>query len=193
MLAAWFGDQRMKRTRYACAADAVAALDLCEQNRELALYWLSLWGDDDLPPARGDFNPARVREHLPGVAVFERFADGNLICRLSGTALDKITGLQLTGRDMLSMLKENERPIRIERYTSMAQGTIAVGRVPFRTWAGKPGLIENVNLPFRGDSEQGTCQFLLHTNLRPQPEDLLHRPAEWNAGIPPEYCAIAFA
>lgn len=182
----------MLKTRYAQAAAAVEAMGLTEINGRIAQYWLSLWGEDDLPPPRSAFNPSRAREHLPGLAIFERYGSGDLVCRLSGSAIDAAIGFQLQGCDMLSMLKDAERSLRIARYTDMAEGTVAAARTPYVTRAGKRGIVENINLPFRPNSEQGTCQFLLHSNVRPTQEDLIQRPAEWHAGIPKEYRALAF-
>jgi len=181
----------MKINRQPVAADAIAQLELSESNAALAEYWLSLWSRGR-PPTRAAFNPMRVPKHLAGIALFEITHAGPIGCRLAGTAIESGLGFRLTGKDFLSLLPAEEVPIRRLRLRHLVCGSVAVARTSYVTGDGREGVQENLMLPFGGVSESGSQQFLLHTNVRPSSEDLVHRPDEWNTGLPQEYVTAGF-
>ena len=172
--------------KYLEAANAVRALDLCETNAALADYWLSQWRDD-APPTRSEFNPSRVRKHLAGIALFEVTSAGDAFCRLAGTAIDVGLGFSLTGRNYVELVPKPEQHLREYRLTAVVNGAVAVARTAYRCPVGRLQMMENLHLPFSGQSETGSRQYLLHTNVRPTLEDVCRRPKNWNAGLPDEF------
>lgn len=177
--------------KYLEAANAIRSLGLCDTNAALADYWLSQWREDQ-PPTRSNFNPARVRKHLPGIALFEVTSAGDVFCRLTGTAIDTGLGFLLAGRNYVEFVPKTERHLRQQRLTAVVDGAVAVGRTAYRSPVGRLQMMENLHLPFSGRSETGSRQYLIHTNVRPTLEDICRRPEKWDAGFPDEFALRAF-
>ena len=176
-------------------AEAVAALErfaLCEANVQLACYWLSLW-KDDAPPPRAAFNPARTRNLLPGMTLFEINAFGDIVCRLAGTAVDAALGFSIAGKSLLKFVPPDKQHTRQRRLSCLVDGAVAVARSTYRDPSGALRTMENLNLPFGGESETGARQFLIHSNIRPTIQEKLRRPAVWHAGYPEEFHLQRFA
>jgi hypothetical protein len=172
--------------KYARAVAALERFALCEANLQLACYWLSLW-KDDAPPARSEFNPAGARNLLPGMTIFEINSFGDIVCRLAGTAVDSALGFSLANKSLMKFVPVNEQHTRQRRLGALVEGAVAVARSTYRDPSGVLRTMENLNLPFGGESETGARQFLIHTNIRPTIHEKLRRPAGWHAGYPDEY------
>jgi hypothetical protein len=155
----------MKGTTRERAVDAFAKLPLSVANEKLARYWLSLWEGDTLP-RRADFSPGRVREHLPGLAIFEVRAGESVRCRLAGTMLHRAVGRELTGCDWRDYTAKDQWAERLERNTVIAQGAVGVG---IRHSAMPEGLriTQELQLPFADKAEDGARLLLMHLDWRP--------------------------
>src|SRR6185312_7982966 len=157
------GDQ-MQELEYAFAASTLGGLNLCPSNWQLASYWLSLCADGRMP-RREDFQPRFIKTQLAGLAIFELNHCGTAFCRLAGTAIDRGLGFSLVGKDFMSFLSHEEKPIRLLRLRSLVGGSVGVARTSFDI-GGDEFIEENLLLPFGGVTETGSQQFLLHTNIR---------------------------
>ncbi|HEX2593167.1 MAG TPA: PAS domain-containing protein [Rhizomicrobium sp.] len=158
-------------------------------NLSLTRYWLSLCKDGELP-RKEDFEPRRIKSNLPGIALFEVAHSGAVVCRLAGTAIDRGLGWSMVGKDFISLLPEEERPIRVSRLHKVVTDSAGLARTRFQIH-GREFVQENLLLPFDGISETGSQHFLLHTNVRPNDFDLLVRPEAWNTSLPEDYQEIA--
>ncbi len=150
---------------YHKAVDAIEKLGLSESNFKFSLYWLSLWSEQT-PPTRAAFNPDRVRDLLPGVALVEVHANGDPICRLSGTAIDAGLGRSLTGQNLLDFVSGEAKELRRSRVTTTVAGSISVSRKSY-TQAGKSKILETAQFPFFGLTEVGSRLLIGHINWRP--------------------------
>jgi hypothetical protein len=150
---------------YSKAVAAIEQFGLSEKNLRLACYWLSLW-KDDAPPGRGSFNPSRVSELLPGIGLVE-LRDNGPICRLSGTAIDTALKRPITGTNLLDYVPVDLRHVRCERLDAIVAGGLSVSRTTFLSQRGTSGIVETLQLPFFGLSEDGSRQYLAHMNWRP--------------------------
>jgi hypothetical protein len=156
----------MQGWSHAKAMSAIEQLGLAGGNLRLACYWLSLW-NGDRAPSRADFNPARVAGLLPGIALIEVFADEKPVCRLSGTAIDRGLHRPLAGTNLLEGLPEAEKAVRCERLQAIVSGHISRSQTAYVTTLGRQGVVETLQLPFFGESENGSRQYLAHINWRP--------------------------
>jgi PAS domain len=160
----------MTITRRDLAVDALSKLPLSVANKRLAQYWLSLWREEDLP-RRTDFSPSQVREHLPGIGIFEVRPNESARCRLAGTVIAHAVGRELTGCDWRSYTDKELWGERLRRNTEIATGSVGVG---IRHNARVDGLhvTQELQLPFADQTEDGARLLLFHLDWRPSPEDL---------------------
>ena len=171
---------------------ALAAFEtfrLSGTNAALAVYWLSLW-DGAAAPARAAFNPARVRELLPAIALCEMRGDGRAMCRLSGLYLDMAMGGPLRGADMLSLVGGAERQRRAARLSGLVGGGVALSRTRYVV-GGRSFVAETLQLPFFGTAEDGARQYLSHCDWRPGAGDQYRREPHLRSGTPDEHLAVA--
>ena len=140
--------------------------DLAPESRRLVNYWLSLWDADDLP-LRRRYDPAQVRDLLPGIAIMEIKADERVRVRLAGSALNTAFGFNLGGWDLATVTREIDRPIRLARNSQIALGTAARALRKGRTADGRDWASEEVHLPFRDVLEDGARLVLFHSTWRP--------------------------
>jgi hypothetical protein len=174
------------------AIAAFEAFQLIGTNAELAVYWLSLWSGD-LPPRRSDFNPARVKTLLPAIAVTEVRDNGDAVCRLSGGFIDMALGVPMRGVNVLALVDGKQRQVRSARLGAIVGGGVALSRVHYPTHENGRQIAETIQLPFYGVLEDGSRQYLTHTNWRPRPADYrASRGAPRNV-TPDEYRAVALA
>ncbi|HXC57631.1 MAG TPA: PAS domain-containing protein [Rhizomicrobium sp.] len=180
----------MREWDRAKAIAAFEAFQLSGTNAALAVYWLSLW-DGNRPPRRGDFNPARVRDLLPAIALTEVRSNDDPVCRLSGRYIDMALGAPMRGVNMLTLAGGAEqRTLRRARLCALVDGGVALAKTHYRTEAHVTAVAETIQLPFHGMLEDGSRQILMHTNWRPAPADYRVRTRRPNAGFPDAYCAL---
>jgi hypothetical protein len=160
----------MAVTRRAAAIDAFSNLPLSVANARLATYWLSLWRGDTLP-LRSDFSPSQVREHLPGIGIFEVRPGESTRCRLAGTIIRDAVGRELTGCDWRSYTNEDQWAERLARNTTIASGAVGVG-IRYNPRVDGLRITQELQLPFADATEDGARLLLFHLDWRPGPVDI---------------------
>lgn len=174
-------------------AKALAALEafkLTGSNAAIAAYWLSLWGGDR-PPVRGQFNPARVRDLLPAIGLIQVHASGDIICRLAGRFIDLAFGRPMRGTNLLDLVDGKERERRSTRVHAVVDGHLGLSHTRYETDDHSTAVAETLQLPFFGLAEDGSRQYLTHTNWRPGPSDYLARDRPKSDGRPDTYFAVS--
>jgi hypothetical protein len=151
------------------ALAAFGKLALSPSNEKLARYWLSLWNGDALP-RRAQLSPARMKDLLPGIGIFEVRPGESSRCRLSGTAIQHALGREIAGLDWRQYTAKEQWHSRLARNSSIAEGGVGVGLR--RRTAG--GITQELQLPFADETEDGARLILFHLDWRP--EDTLHKP-----------------
>lgn len=150
---------------YSKAVAAIERLDLAATNVKFACHWLSLWNGDE-PPTKARFDPQSIPDLLPGIALVEVRANLEPICRLAGTAIDVGVGRTVTGANLLDFVSDEGKAIRQSRLTTIVEGSASVSRTPYLQ-ADRTKIIETVQLPFFGTTEDGSRLYMAHTNWRP--------------------------
>lgn len=133
--------------------------------RTIADYWLSLWRGDELP-RRADFKPRGVAEQLPLISIFDVVPDKSVHCRLHGSVLAQALGEDLTGKDWIAMTAEEDKPVRLQRWSDVARGAIGRGVRAGRRESGEPQYSEEIMLPFGDVTPDGSRQVLYHLSWR---------------------------
>lgn len=175
--------------RYRALA-AFEAFKLTGSNATMAIYWLSLW-QGGRPPGRDSFNPARVRDLLPAIALGEVHENGDVVCRLSGRYIDMAFGRTMRGADVLSLVDGEERVRRRARLLAIVDGHVALSKTRYERSDGTAAIAETIQLPFFGTKEDGSRQYVTHTNYRPSSPDSLGRTRPQRDGRPDIYRAIS--
>lgn len=166
------------------ARAVIDSLRLDTLNWEVAEYWLSLWSAAG-PPRREQFEPRRLKDHLPAIAIFEVMPDGPVICRLAGTFVEAALGHDLTGHDLLEFTPPAEREQRIENTRMIVAGAISHGLRQFRNLDGSETVAAEIALPFDGETELHGHRYLFHSAWRPkwyEQEALVSRPTHAGLG-----------
>ena len=96
------------------APSKIAAMVTSKACRDLADYWASLRSPGGLP-LRADVDPGAIRSLLPSLYILELTDRGTVTIRLAGTALRRLYGVEMTGRDMLDLVRPEHRAIRLWR------------------------------------------------------------------------------
>jgi len=156
----------LRRFDWSVASSAFEALPLCAGNRQIVRYWLSLWEGDELP-LRARFEPLRVRDLLPGVVIMEIKPQERVLIRLSGSAINRAFGMDITGKDILALTPERHRATRLARNSRVAEGAASFVHRSGITADGAPWSSEEVQLPFRDLTPDGARLILLHTSWCP--------------------------
>ena len=140
---------------------------MAPNNRRLADYWLSLWEGDALP-ARGRFEPAPVRDLLPGIMIQEVKPGVSMHVRLSGTAINQAFGRDVTGCDLLALSPPEVRAERLARNSHVADGAIGLAVRRAESRLGAEAESQELHLPFRDVIADGARLILFHTDWRPR-------------------------
>jgi len=82
---------------------------------EFATYWNGL-GREQVLPYQSEFNPAKVRHLLPGIAIYELKPNGDILCRLMGTGLSEQFGWDYTDHNFLELWAEEHHDIVRESF-----------------------------------------------------------------------------
>jgi hypothetical protein len=138
---------------------------LSNEGNAVARYWLSLWRGDQLP-VRADFQPKMIAPHLRAVGIYEVVPGVSVRCRLMGSGLAEGLGQDITGQDWLAFTRPEDRPIRLQRWSAVANGAIGRGLRPGHRASGEYQICEEVLLPFGGVSQDGARQVLFHLSWR---------------------------
>jgi hypothetical protein len=150
----------------ALAEKGFAEVSLAAENRRLVSYWLSLWEVDELPQWR-HYDPSRVRDLLPGIAIMEIKASTHVRMKLSGSAVNAAFGHDLSGQDVLAVTKESDRATRLARNSQIAEGCASWAIRKGHAADGREWFSEEVQLPFRDVLSNDARLILFHTTWRP--------------------------
>lgn len=147
------------------AMNAFASLPLSAANAKLAQYWLSLWDGDRLP-LRSQLSPARMKDLLPGIGIFEVRAGESSRCRLAGTAIQRALGRELAGCDWRAYTPAAQHAERLQRNCAIANGGVGIG---IRSTTAREGVstTQELQLPFADETEDGARLILFHLDWRP--------------------------
>jgi hypothetical protein len=145
-----------------CFAENPAGPD----GRCVADYWLSLWGEGELP-RRADFQPRGIADQLPIISIFDVVPDKSVRCRLHGSVLSAGLGQDLTGKDWLAMTAPGDQPTRLQRWSDVARGAIGRGLRAGQRQSGEAQYSEEIMLPFGDVAPDGSRQVLYHLSWRP--------------------------
>ncbi len=174
------------------AMAAFGSFGLSGTNAAVAAYWLSLW-DGDRPPSRNAFNPARVRELLPAIALMQVLETNDAICRLSGRFIDLAFGAPMRGVNVLTLVEGEQRKLRSERLRAVVDGRVGFSRTRYKSPDHEVAIAETIQLPFFGVMEDGSRQYLTHTTWRPSTFDFHANERTPYSGLPDEYVALSIA
>ncbi len=89
----------------------------------LASYWRDLQAASDAAiPLRRQFNPADIVRLLPHIYLLERKSADNIQVRISGTALDELSGFSVTGHNYLKVCPREDR----QMYANLTHHVLSV-------------------------------------------------------------------
>lgn len=147
--------------------------------KRLHEYWSNL--ANGAVPERTAFDPAMIRDLLPNVMLLDfEETPFRVRFRLSGTRVDAVTGMNITGR-YLDELTMDEDPRRIEQLQDLYASCIRRGDVYIGAmeWPNKLGLSTTVSLgifPLKVDGV--IAQLLVIEDYSEIAEE--NRPLQWH-------------
>ncbi|MBL6936191.1 MAG: PAS domain-containing protein [Alphaproteobacteria bacterium] len=139
----------MRDWKLSDACQAIAKRRLHGPNVEVASYWLSLWSSN-APPTRVRFDPKCIATRLPAVAMMSVQTDGRVIFWTAGNYLRLATGIELTGKDLMTLCREAERAERARTVKALLNGGVFCGHRPIKRQSGVVELVQEIALPFAG-------------------------------------------
>jgi hypothetical protein len=150
---------------HSAAARRIREAVFGKANRRLADYWLSLWRGDALPEWE-HFRMSEVGDLEAGISVFELHPEGVLLCTVCGEAVARSLGMNLTGKDWLAYTAPEQRPARLNGFSTVAAGQVlhAVRYAHHRS--GELHYVEELLLPF-AERTGGARPILSHIGWRP--------------------------
>jgi len=129
------------------APSKIAAMVTTKACRDLADYWAGLCPPGGLP-LRAEVDPGAIRSLLPYLYILELIGGGAVTVRLAGTALRRLYGLEMTGRDMLELVRPEHRAIRLWRTLQAANHPCGMYYVRSHRYAsGATDDVESLFLP----------------------------------------------
>ena len=128
------------------------ALDTLHHSRatqELTRFWLNLPRPAGLVcPKRADFSSARINGSLPEVFLSEWYTDDALVVVQAGTVLDRLLGLDMTGKNIFDVIPPEIKKDELAYYHTLRDqpcaGMITRSALNF---AGQPILYRTIQLP----------------------------------------------
>lgn len=153
---------------------------------------LAAWNEargDDLLPARKALRPALIASILTNTYILEYRSPLEVVFTLVGSAISDGLGYEMTGRNHIEFVAEEERPYRSARWKLMAEtpcGQYGRGRIP--TQSGVVVPYDNIVLPMRASAE-GKLHFIGVIEAAPELQPLIER----NPTRPPFQQNLEFA
>ncbi|MFC4347169.1 PAS domain-containing protein [Kordiimonas lipolytica] len=123
-------------------------------------YWLRLKEEAGGVPKRSSLNPVLIRDILPHVFLIEQQGPENLLVRLSGTALDAISPMPMTGANYLDLCPPETRSFVWDTAAAVVNhpcGHRFKREATFQN--GKAHEITTLSLPMV--SEDGDCRYMV--------------------------------
>jgi len=116
---------------------------------------LAAWNEargEDLLPIRKDLRPAAIASILTRTYILDYRSADAVIYTLVGSDISEELGYELTGRNLIELIAEEERPFRRARWKLMAEtpcGLYGLARVPTQRGVAVP--FANICLPMRAN------------------------------------------
>ncbi len=129
-------------------------------NRRVLDAWLR-WRGARLLPQRRDLEIGDIAADLPYVGIAEVLPSGDVLVRVAGTALRRIYGVELTGRNVKDFTASADWPLRWWRYQRMVTrpcGSFYTRRDVLE--GGRIVVYESVGLPLDTDGTVDRRQLL---------------------------------
>jgi hypothetical protein len=147
---------------------------------DLYRHWLAKWGDRAMP-ARCDLDPGEIRASLPYLTILDK-VNGQLRCRLHGSAIAQEIGRDMTGRFVGSYVSTPGAAAAMravcERVFARAHPVFSTGDLKV-----KPGYVHNISvliLPLSNDGvtvNMAVCTLVARFNFG------VKASTDWLAGI----------
>lgn len=83
---------------------------LHEKNRQFLQYWLSIRASGHMP-LKDDFDPVSIPDLLNCIWLLDYRGPDEILVRLCGTSIDRRFGIEITGRNLLSLIPGDLRSI----------------------------------------------------------------------------------
>jgi hypothetical protein len=144
---------------------ALLACDgLTAKNRIVFDYWQSLRRDGALP-SRRDFDPVRLGPVLDRLCLFDVKPGEWLMCRLAGSAVCQVLGLELSGMDARDYTPAPYLEQRLACYHLILAGMAMRNSRATDTTAGRHVEWQDLTLPFADTKEDGSRQVLIMSDF----------------------------
>ncbi|HTW34903.1 MAG TPA: PAS domain-containing protein [Rhizomicrobium sp.] len=159
-------------------------------NRHVLAYWQSLRAGRALP-SRAHFDPSRVSRSLSRLMVVQVWPGERIVCRLAGTAIVHMVGMELTGSDIVANTPPEFRRERLARYSNCMDGFLhRAERMPLGA-SGAAIRAEHLILPFADLREDGSRLALLTADwVAPFDEQFMSAASAFDAPDVSEYIAL---
>tara|TARA_R110002072_G_scaffold251761_4_gene410643 strand:- start:37 stop:570 length:534 start_codon:yes stop_codon:yes gene_type:complete len=127
--------------------------------KQFAEYWRSL-EPENMVPKRRSFDPTRIANLLPAVAIYEILSSDEIIYRLAGTAIVDRLGIEVTGKNFLDFWPGEQRAMAAS--AMMECVTRPCGILSKIVGISDKGIIErNVSIGFPMCDDNGECRRML--------------------------------
>ena len=156
----------MSANHLAAASDAINALNYHGANLDVARHWLTCWRRGQ-PPRMRAYTAREIWQHKPAMMICRVVRDKSFTCVRGGALLRVALGYDVTNKDLLSLVPEDQRAARLDWAWAITEGAITVLYRRFASKEGHDGLAQGIALPFSGEDSNGGRCFLMHTNWRP--------------------------
>jgi hypothetical protein len=123
------------------------------QGRRFVDAWLT-WRGSSLVPRRSQMDLRQITDALPMVVLFEWREADDVRIRLTGTAIDRYTGEDRTGKSYSELTPPSHWPVRRHRLRSMVQHPCG-GVMMHEYVASKPVTVTTITLPLLPDEIHG--------------------------------------
>jgi hypothetical protein len=145
------------------AMQAISGLGLQPTNAAIAAHWLSVWNGGALP-RRSALSPARMKQYLPRLMLFEVRPGRSVTVKLAGTLFKRMLGVELTGVDWLAAAPDDYREERLQSFDEVAAGALYVGHRELEMTFGPPVRSQELLLPFLPDTPDAAHTVLCHVD-----------------------------
>jgi hypothetical protein len=117
--------------------------------------------------AHAAYTAREIWQHKPAMMICRVVRDKSFTCVRGGALLRVALGYDVTNKDLLSLVPEDQRAARLDWAWAITEGAITVLYRRFASKEGHDGLTQGIALPFSGEDTNGSRHLLLHTNWRP--------------------------
>jgi len=156
----------MSSNHHANAAAAIRALHYQGANLTVAEHWLASWRRNQ-PPRMSSFHTGAIWQLKPAMMFCRVVRGESLTCVHAGALLRVALGFDVSNRDLLALIPEDQHAERLDWAWRITEGARTVLYRQFSSHDGHSGMAQGIALPFAGEDDKGARRFLMHTNWRP--------------------------